>query len=263
MTSILGNACTIVECLFYLQSPCEPTRRIIESLYSMWKVSRNWREIVVHDKHANRRRKLYIKQLRVDAKGCLLDTENAASKFMVTRFALRPVQAQAKSVVLQMHSSCKESLTPIQCSPNFQSRSKQEAYIKVAQTLFSDEALKPCPRCQCPAKYQSLKKRGLCSREDCAFDFCSREASALPLTTNVRVWGQQLPSSPSRIVTRSSIATQLRCETTQTRLSAKCKLLASLVRSKFGLKFAAGSLFNGPSGGVLCFPLSPALAGEE
>lgn len=36
--------------------------------FSMWKVSKNWREIVVHDKHANRRRKLYIKQLRADAK---------------------------------------------------------------------------------------------------------------------------------------------------------------------------------------------------
>ncbi|XP_058031715.1 F-box only protein 43 [Ahaetulla prasina] len=140
----------------------------VESLCSMWKVSKNWREIVVHDKHANRRRKLYIKQLRADAKGCLLDTENAASKFMVTRFALRPIQAQAKSVVLQMHSS----LTPIQHCPNLQLRSKPEAYIKVAQTLFSDEALKPCPRCRCPAKYQSLKKRGVCSREDCAFDFC-------------------------------------------------------------------------------------------
>uniref|UniRef100_A0A8C6XIN5 F-box only protein 43 n=1 Tax=Naja naja TaxID=35670 RepID=A0A8C6XIN5_NAJNA len=144
----------------------------VESLCSMWKVSKNWREIVVHDKHANRRRKLYIKQLRVDAKGRLLNTENAASKFMVTRFALRPVQAQAKSVVLQIHSSRNEPLTATQHSPNLQSRSKQEAYIKVAQTLFSDEALKPCPRCQCPAKYQSLKKRGLCSQEDCAFDFC-------------------------------------------------------------------------------------------
>ncbi|XP_070798192.1 F-box only protein 43 [Pituophis catenifer annectens] len=144
----------------------------VESLCSMWKVSKNWREIVVHDKHANRRRKLYIKQLRADAKGCLLDTENAGSKFMVTRFALRPIQAQAKSVVLQMHSSCNESLTPIQHCLNLQSRSKREAYIKVAQTLFSDEALKPCPRCQCPARYHSLKKRGLCSREDCAFDFC-------------------------------------------------------------------------------------------
>uniref|UniRef100_A0A8C5SUY1 F-box only protein 43 n=1 Tax=Laticauda laticaudata TaxID=8630 RepID=A0A8C5SUY1_LATLA len=144
----------------------------VESLCSMWKVSKNWREIVVHDKHANRRRKLYIKQLRVDAKGCLLNMENAAGKFMVTRYALRPIQAQAKSVVLQMHSSCNEPLTATQHSPNLQSRSKQEAYIKVAQTLFSDEALKPCPRCQCPAKYQSLKKRGFCSREDCAFDFC-------------------------------------------------------------------------------------------
>ncbi|KAM6457596.1 F-box only protein 43 [Liasis olivaceus] len=144
----------------------------VENLCSMWKVSKNWREIVVRDKHANRRRKLYIKQLRADAKGCLLDSENAATRFTVTRFALRPVQAQAKSAVLQMHSSCNESLTPLQHSPNLQSRSKQEAYIKVAQTLFSDEALKPCPRCQCPAKYQSLKKRGLCSREDCAFDFC-------------------------------------------------------------------------------------------
>lgn len=34
----------------------------------MWKVSKNWREIVLHDKHANRRRKLYVKQLRADAK---------------------------------------------------------------------------------------------------------------------------------------------------------------------------------------------------
>ncbi|XP_070604215.1 F-box only protein 43 [Erythrolamprus reginae] len=144
----------------------------VESLCSMWKVSKNWREIVVHDKHANRRRKLYIKQLRADAKGCLWNTENVASKFMVTRFALRPVQAQAKSVALQMQSSGNEFLTPIQHSPHLQSRSKHEAYTKVAQTLFSDEALKPCPRCQCPAKYHSLKKRGLCSREDCAFDFC-------------------------------------------------------------------------------------------
>ncbi|XP_053104751.1 F-box only protein 43 isoform X2 [Hemicordylus capensis] len=82
----------------------------VESLCSMWKVSKNWQQIVIQDKHANRRRKLYIKQLRAEA--------------------------------------------------------------KVAKTLFTDEALKPCPRCQCPAKYQPIKKRGLCSRENCAFDFC-------------------------------------------------------------------------------------------
>ncbi|XP_042322100.1 F-box only protein 43 [Sceloporus undulatus] len=145
----------------------------VESLCSMWKVSKNWREIVVQDKHANRRRKLYVKQLRAVTKKNLLDVEDAATRLMMTRFALRPVQAQAKSVASQLQSAFSESLTLQRRSPILQSTSKQEAYIKVAQTLFSDEALKPCPKCQCPAKYQSLKKRGLCSREDCAFDFCS------------------------------------------------------------------------------------------
>ncbi|KAH0617531.1 hypothetical protein JD844_015880 [Phrynosoma platyrhinos] len=145
----------------------------VESLCSMWKVSKNWREIVVQDKHANRRRKLYVKQLRAATKRNLLDAEDAATRLMMTRFALRPVQAQAKSVALQMQSAFSESLTLQRRSPILQSTSKQEAFVKVAQTLFNDEALKPCPKCQCPAKYQSLKKRGLCSREDCAFDFCS------------------------------------------------------------------------------------------
>ena len=44
--------------------------------------------------------------------------------------------------------------------------------LQVAKTLFIDEALKPCPRCQSPAKYQPYKKRGLCSRTACGFDFC-------------------------------------------------------------------------------------------
>ncbi|XP_011515294.1 F-box only protein 43 isoform X3 [Homo sapiens] len=36
-------------------------------LDSVWKVSRNWREIVVQDKNANRRRKFYITQLKTDS----------------------------------------------------------------------------------------------------------------------------------------------------------------------------------------------------
>ncbi|XP_066482494.1 F-box only protein 43 [Tiliqua scincoides] len=144
----------------------------VESLCSMWNVSKSWQEIVTQDKHANRRRKLYIKQLRAEAKGYLPDAEDAATRLMMSRFALRPVQAQAKSTVLHMQSSCSELLTPVECSPILQSSSKQEAYVQVAKTLFSDEALRPCPRCQSPAKYQPLRIRGLCSREDCAFDFC-------------------------------------------------------------------------------------------
>ncbi|XP_058299755.1 F-box only protein 43 isoform X2 [Hylobates moloch] len=38
-----------------------------ESLCSVWKVSRNWREIVVQDKNANRRRKFYVAQLKTDS----------------------------------------------------------------------------------------------------------------------------------------------------------------------------------------------------
>ncbi|XP_015261337.1 PREDICTED: F-box only protein 43 [Gekko japonicus] len=144
----------------------------VEGLCSMWEVSKNWREIVVQDKHANQRRKLYIKQLRMEAKGRMPDVEDAATRLMMARFALRPVQAQAKPAVLQIESSWIELLTPMGCSPLYQTASKQEAYVKVAKSLLSDEGLKPCPRCQCPAKYQPLKKRGLCSREDCAFDFC-------------------------------------------------------------------------------------------
>ncbi|XP_038247258.1 F-box only protein 43 [Dermochelys coriacea] len=145
----------------------------VESLCSIWKVSKNWREIVIQDKNAYLRRKLYIKQLKAEAGGCLLHVEDAATRLnILRRSALRPVQAQAKTAVLQTSPYCNELLTPTGCSSVPQSTSKQEEYLKIAKTLFIDEALKPCPRCQCPAKYQPLKKRGLCSREACAFDFC-------------------------------------------------------------------------------------------
>ncbi|XP_053849129.1 F-box only protein 43 isoform X2 [Vidua macroura] len=110
----------------------------VESLCSIWKVSKSWREIIVQDRSADRRRKLYTKQLKEAARTPPSHTE----------------------------------LTPRRCSSVPHSASRQEEYMKVAKTLFTDEALKPCPRCQYPAKYQLVKKRGLCSRESCAFEFC-------------------------------------------------------------------------------------------
>ncbi|NXG28356.1 FBX43 protein, partial [Dromaius novaehollandiae] len=145
----------------------------VESLCSVWKVSKNWREIVVQDKSADRRRKSYMKYLKEEAGGYFLKAEDAATRFnLLSRSALRPVQAQAKTPVIQTSPSCTELLTPMRCNSVPPSISRQEEYIKVAKTLFTDEALKPCPRCQYPAKYQLVKKRGLCSREACAFDFC-------------------------------------------------------------------------------------------
>ncbi|XP_053849103.1 F-box only protein 43 isoform X1 [Vidua macroura] len=144
----------------------------VESLCSIWKVSKSWREIIVQDRSADRRRKLYTKQLKEAAREYLLKTEDAATRLnILNRSALRPVQAQARTPVLQTPPSHTE-LTPRRCSSVPHSASRQEEYMKVAKTLFTDEALKPCPRCQYPAKYQLVKKRGLCSRESCAFEFC-------------------------------------------------------------------------------------------
>ncbi|XP_064503764.1 F-box only protein 43 [Pseudopipra pipra] len=141
----------------------------VESLCSIWKVSKNWREIVVQDKRADKRRKLYIKQQKEEAGEYLLKAEDAATRLnILNRSALRPVQAQARTPVLQTPPSYTE-ITPSNTS---YSASRQEEYLKVAKTLFTDEALKPCPRCQYPAKYQLVKNRGLCSREACAFEFC-------------------------------------------------------------------------------------------
>ncbi|NXD32982.1 FBX43 protein, partial [Copsychus sechellarum] len=144
----------------------------VESLCSIWKVSKSWREIIVQDRSADKRRKLYTKQLKEAAREYLLKAEDAATRLnILNRSALRPVQAQARTPVLQTPPSYSE-FTPRRCSSLPHSTSRQEEYMKVAKTLFTDEALKPCPRCQYPAKYQLVKKRGLCSREACAFEFC-------------------------------------------------------------------------------------------
>ncbi|NWV61617.1 FBX43 protein, partial [Malurus elegans] len=144
----------------------------VENLCSIWKVSKSWREIIIQDRSADKRRKLYTKQLKEDAREYLLKAEDAATRLnILNRSALRPVQAQARTPVLQTPPSYTE-LTPRRCSSAPHSTTRQEEYMKVAKTLFTDEALKPCPRCQYPAKYQLVKKRGLCSREACAFEFC-------------------------------------------------------------------------------------------
>lgn len=45
--------------------------------------------------------------------------------------------------------------------------------FQVAKTLFNDECLRHCPRCQHPAKCQVVKGEGVCTRADCAFQFCT------------------------------------------------------------------------------------------
>ncbi|NP_001089132.1 uncharacterized protein LOC733440 [Xenopus laevis] len=141
----------------------------VESICSMCQVSRDWRDVVLQDKRAHQRKKAYLKNLKTEAdQGRQLSLEDSATRLnILSRSALRSVQIQARSAFQTPTSS----FTPGDKKP-IQSASKHQEYLKVAKTLFTDEALKPCPRCQYPAKYQALKKRGKCSRKDCGFDFC-------------------------------------------------------------------------------------------
>ncbi|KAG8570395.1 hypothetical protein GDO81_011254 [Engystomops pustulosus] len=145
----------------------------VESICSIWKVSREWREMVTQDKDAHQRRKLYMKKLRVEAEqSWIFSSDDAATRLnLLNRSALKSVQAQSKSVCHTPTPSC-GFLTPKDTPLILQSASKRQEYVKIAKTLFTDEALKPCPQCQYPAKVQPVKKRGKCSRKDCGFDFC-------------------------------------------------------------------------------------------
>ncbi|XP_072007595.1 F-box only protein 43 isoform X2 [Engystomops pustulosus] len=145
----------------------------VESICSIWKVSREWREMVTQDKDAHQRRKLFMKKLRVEAEqSWIFSSDDAATRLnLLNRSALKSVQAQSKSVCHTPTPSC-GFLTPKDTPLILQSASKRQEYVKIAKTLFTDEALKPCPQCQYPAKVQPVKKRGKCSRKDCGFDFC-------------------------------------------------------------------------------------------
>ncbi|KAG8441807.1 hypothetical protein GDO86_010838 [Hymenochirus boettgeri] len=140
----------------------------VETICSIWNVSGEWREIVLQDKRAHHRRKVHLKKLQAEMEqGKLLLEDSATRANALSRSALRSVQMQARTSF-----QTPLSLTPSENKSNPQSASKHQEFIKIAKTLFTDEALKPCPRCRYPAKCQALKKRGKCSRKDCGFDFC-------------------------------------------------------------------------------------------
>ncbi|XP_069587751.1 F-box only protein 43 [Ranitomeya imitator] len=144
----------------------------VESICSIWKVSKEWREMIIQDKGAYQRRISFLKKVKVEIEqGCIFSSEDSGTRLnLLNRSALKSVQAQAGSV-FHTPISC-GIFTPKDTAPILQSASKQQEYVKIAKTLFTDEALKPCPQCQYPAKYQPLKKRGKCSKKDCGFDFC-------------------------------------------------------------------------------------------
>ncbi|XP_015213277.2 F-box only protein 43 [Lepisosteus oculatus] len=150
-----------------------------EDIYRFGQVSDVWDEIVLQDKIIHRRRKSYLKDLKLAAEeGSAVRVPDAETRLnLLSRSALKSVQAQAKTPSSQTARSCKQPFTPVECN-TAHSGSKQDEFIRVAKTLFNDESLRPCPRCQRPAKCHPVKKQGVCSQEACAFHFCTDCLSA-------------------------------------------------------------------------------------
>ncbi|XP_043113824.1 F-box only protein 43 [Puntigrus tetrazona] len=131
-------------------------------LYRFGQVSDDWNDVVSEDKKAAHRRRSHIRELKITLEGGRAahvpdaDTRSA----LACRSALGSVQAQARTP--HTHTPC----TPTQTS------SKRMHFLQVAETLLRDEYLRPCPRCERPARCHGLRGEGQCSWSGCSFRFC-------------------------------------------------------------------------------------------
>ncbi|XP_026139255.1 F-box only protein 43 [Carassius auratus] len=143
-------------------------------LYRFGQVSDDWNDVISEDKRAAHRRRSHIRELKITLEGGRpahvpdADTRSA----LACRSALGSVQAQARTP----HTHTPRTLTPSSGRP---CSSKRMQFLQAAETLLSDEYLKPCPRCQHPARCHALRGEGLCSWSDCSFLFCTACSCAL------------------------------------------------------------------------------------
>uniref|UniRef100_A0A3B3CND3 F-box protein 43 n=1 Tax=Oryzias melastigma TaxID=30732 RepID=A0A3B3CND3_ORYME len=89
---------------------------------------------------------------------CDAETRTALLK----RSALKILQAQSRTSSFCTPQLASTTLTPL-----------DSVFLQIAKTLFHDESLRPCPRCQHPARCHAVKREGVCSRADCSFKFCT------------------------------------------------------------------------------------------
>ncbi|XP_028281035.1 F-box only protein 43 [Parambassis ranga] len=144
-----------------------------DSVYRCGQVCKSWNQIIEQDKRANLRRRDHLSKkeasVELDSAARVPDVENRDHQ--LKRSALKLVQAQSRSLSFCTPQSGNRSFTPLHHSVG--SSSKRDKFLEVAKTLFNDECLKPCPRCQHPARCHSVKGEGVCSRADCGFQFCT------------------------------------------------------------------------------------------
>nr|XP_040021425.1 F-box only protein 43 [Gasterosteus aculeatus aculeatus] len=146
-----------------------------ESIYMFGRVSKEWNQIIHQDKRASIRRKNYLSDVEaaIELGGAVHVPDAETRHSLPKRSALKTVQAQSRTSSFCTPKSGNSTLTPSQHSALKSGSSKRDKFLEVAQTLFNDECLKPCPRCQHPARCHSVKQEGVCSRADCDFRFCT------------------------------------------------------------------------------------------
>ncbi|KAM6909900.1 F-box only protein 43 [Xenentodon cancila] len=149
-----------------------------ESVYRCGWVCKSWNEIIQQDKQASLRRRNHLREVEAAVElGGVVHTSDAETRVaLLKRSALKTVQAQSQSRTSSYCTpqSANDTLTPLQRSAvRSGSSSKRDKFLEVAKTLFNDECLKACPRCQHPARCHSVRGEGVCSSADCAFQFCT------------------------------------------------------------------------------------------
>ncbi|XP_051261183.1 F-box only protein 43 isoform X2 [Dicentrarchus labrax] len=147
-----------------------------ESIYRCGQVCKSWNKIIQQDKRASFKRRSHLSELEASLElGGAVHVPDAETRLaLLKRSALKTVQAQSRTSSYCTPQSGNSTLTPLQHSAlHSGSSSKRDKFLEVAKTLFNDECLKPCPRCQHPARCHSVKGEGVCSRADCGFQFCT------------------------------------------------------------------------------------------
>ncbi|XP_028984381.1 F-box only protein 43 [Betta splendens] len=144
-----------------------------ESIYRCGQVCRSWDELIQQDKQASFRRRNHLSEVEAtpELRGAVHVPEAETRLALLKRSALKTVQAQSRTSSYCTPQSGNSTLTQSEHSAS--NSSKREKFLEVAKTLFNDECLRPCPRCQHPARCHSVKGEGVCSGENCGFKFCT------------------------------------------------------------------------------------------
>ncbi|XP_018521143.1 F-box only protein 43 [Lates calcarifer] len=147
-----------------------------DSIYRCGQVSKSWNGIIQQDKQASFRRRNHLSEVKAALElGAAVHVPDAETRLtLLKRSALKTVQTQSRTSSYCTPQTGNSTLIQLQHSTSRSgSSSKRDKFLEVAKTLFNDECLKPCPRCQHPARCHSVKGEGVCSRADCGFQFCT------------------------------------------------------------------------------------------